>query len=72
VTIPETALVHRGQIDGVFVLEPGDRLAYRIVQTGRETAPGRREVLSGVDAGERIVVGGVERARDGARAAGGR
>jgi RND family efflux transporter MFP subunit len=70
VAVPEPALVRRGQLDGVFVLEPDGRLAYRIVQPGRETAPGRREVLAGLAAGERIVVGGVERARDGARVAG--
>jgi len=67
VTVPDSALVRRGQLDGVFVVETGDRLAYRIVQTGRETAPGRREILSGLSAGERIAVGGVERASDGAR-----
>jgi multidrug efflux pump subunit AcrA (membrane-fusion protein) len=67
VTVPETALVRRGQLDGVFVVETGDRLAYRIVQLGREAAPGRREILSGLSAGERIAVGGVERASDGAR-----
>jgi HlyD family secretion protein len=70
VTIPEAALVRRGQLDGVFVLETGDRLAYRIVQAGRETSPGRREILSGLSAGERIAVGGVERATDGARVTG--
>lgn len=69
VTVPEAALVRRGQLDGVFVLEGDGRLAYRIVQPGRETAPGRREVLAGLAAGERIVVGGVERALDGARVA---
>jgi multidrug efflux pump subunit AcrA (membrane-fusion protein) len=69
VTVPDTALVRRGQLDGVFVLESGDRLAYRIVQAGRETAPGQREILSGLSAGESIAVGGVERARDGARVA---
>lgn len=67
VTVPDTALVRRGQLDGVFVLEAGDHLAYRIVQSGSETAPGRREILSGLSAGERIVVGGVGLARDGAR-----
>jgi RND family efflux transporter MFP subunit len=71
VTVPEGALVRRGQLDGVFVVEVGDRLAYRIVQAGRETAPGRREILSGLSAGERIAVGGVERARDGARVSSG-
>ena len=65
-TVPDTALVRRGQLDGVFVIESGDRLAYRIVQAGRETAPGRREILSGLSAGESVAVGGLERARDGA------
>ena len=72
VTVPATALVRRGQLDGVFVIETGDRLAYRIVQAGRETAPGRREILSGLSAGERIAVGGVELAVDGARVSSGR
>jgi RND family efflux transporter MFP subunit len=72
VTVPEAALVRRGQLDGVFVLEAGERLSYRIVQLGRESAPGRREVLAGLAAGEQIVVGGIERARDGARVAGAR
>lgn len=71
VTVPDTALVRRGQLDGVFVVETGDRLAYRIVQAGRETSAGRREILSGLSAGERIAVGGLERASDGARVASG-
>lgn len=70
VTVPESALARRGQLDGVFVLEQDGRLAFRIVQSGSETAPGRREVLSGLTAGERVVVGGVGLARDGARVAG--
>jgi multidrug efflux pump subunit AcrA (membrane-fusion protein) len=72
VTIPEAALVRRGQLDGVFVVEAGERLAYRIVQAGRETSPGRREILSGLSAGERIAVSGVERATDGSRVTGAR
>lgn len=71
-TVPDTAIVRRGQLDGVYVVETGDRLAYRIVQAGREAAPGRREILAGLSAGERIAVGGVERAVDGARVSSGR
>lgn len=70
VTVPAAALLRRGQLDGVFVLEGDGRLAYRIVQPGGEPAPGRREVLAGLAAGERVVVDGVERARDGARLSG--
>lgn len=63
--VPEQALVRRGQLDGVFVAANGT-LAFRIVQAGRTTAPGKREILSGLSAGERIVVAGAERAVDGA------
>jgi len=66
-TVPAAALVRRGELDGVFVVENGDRLAYRIVQAGRETGAGRREILAGLSAGETIAVSGVERASDGAR-----
>jgi hypothetical protein len=70
VIVPESALVRRGQLDGVFV-ESGGRLAFRIVQAGPAVGTGRREILSGLGAGELIVVEGADRAVDGARRAGG-
>lgn len=70
IVVPESALVRRGQLDGVYV-ESGGNLAFRIVQAGPPAGRERREVLSGLAAGERIVVDGAERAVDGARAAGG-
>ena len=70
VVVPESALVRRGQLDGVFVESEG-KLAFRIVQAGPAAGAGRREILSGLAAGEAIVVEGVERAIDGARRAGG-
>jgi RND family efflux transporter MFP subunit len=69
VVVPESALVRRGQLDGVYA-DAGGRLAFRIVQAGRAVAPGRREILSGLAAGERIAVAGADRAVDGAPAAG--
>jgi RND family efflux transporter MFP subunit len=66
--VPESALVRRGQLDGVFV-DAGGVLAFRIVQVGRAARPGSVEILSGLAAGERVVVEGAERAVDGARVA---
>lgn len=66
VVVPESALVARGQLDGVYVESDGT-LAFRIVQAGRPAGPGRREILSGLAAGERIVVEGAGLAVDGAR-----
>jgi multidrug efflux pump subunit AcrA (membrane-fusion protein) len=68
VVVPESALVRRGQLDGVFVEAEG-KLAFRIVQAGPAAGAGRREILSGLVAGERVVVEGTDRASDGARVA---
>jgi len=68
VVVPDTALVRRGQLDGVYV-ESGGKLAFRIVQPGQPVGVGVREILSGLTAGERIVVAGADRAVDGARLA---
>jgi membrane fusion protein, multidrug efflux system len=63
--IPQTALVRRGQLHGVYVVEDG-LLHYRLVKTGRELDE-KVEILSGLTAGEAIVVEGVQRARHGAK-----
>jgi len=68
VTIPSTAMVTRGQLTGVYIVEEGV-LHYRQVKTGREF-DGRIEILSGLSGGETIVTAGVEKARNGARVEG--
>lgn len=66
--VPESAIVHRGQLDGVFVLMPEHGyLKYRIIKLGRPVIPGFVEVISGLDAGETIVVKGTHLASDGLR-----
>jgi len=62
---PAAAIVTRGQLTGVYALD-GDILRWRLVRLGR-TVGARVEVLSGLNAGERVVVSGLERAVDGAR-----
>ena len=62
--VPKSALVERGQLTGVYAVDGGGIVSLRLVRTGREH-DGRVELLSGVKAGERIVVKGAERAVDG-------
>lgn len=65
VIIPKAAVVTRGQLTGVYVVED-EILHYRQVKTGREVEGGI-EILSGLSGGETIVTAGVEKARNGAR-----
>lgn len=61
--IPESAVVRRGQIEGVFVVENGvGRL--RLVKTGRKMG-GKMEILSGLSGGEVVVVKDVHLLTDG-------
>lgn len=62
--IPTQAIVTRGQLHGVYVVEEGI-LHYRLVRTG--TVYGAQvEILSGLNAGEEIVAKDPEKARNGA------
>jgi RND family efflux transporter MFP subunit len=63
--IPQSALVQRGQLHGVYTVLDG-LLHYRLVKTGRELN-GQVEILSGLRTGETIVVEGVRQARHGAK-----
>lgn len=54
ILVPEGAVVHRGQIEGVFVIE-GGTARLRLVKTGRQM-DGQIEVISGLSGGETIVV----------------
>jgi RND family efflux transporter MFP subunit len=54
VTVPVTALVHRGQLTSVFVVGAGDVARMRLITLGT-TDGAQAEVLSGLAAGERIV-----------------
>lgn len=63
-TVPRAALVERGQLQGVFVVDPARRARLRLVKTGRALGE-RVEILSGLGDGERVVVEGLPGLADG-------
>jgi hypothetical protein len=60
VVVPEGALLARGGLDLVMVREDDGSLRTRAVTIGRRLEDGRREVLSGLAGGERVVVGAAD------------
>jgi RND family efflux transporter MFP subunit len=61
---PRPAIVEKGQLTGVYTVDGQGIIAYRLIRTGR-AYDNRMEILSGLKTGDRIIVGGVEKAVDG-------
>lgn len=53
--IPESALVKKGQLTGVYKVDADHTVRFRLVRTGR-TVSGSVEILSGMNAGDRFVL----------------
>ena len=68
--VSESAIVQKGALTGVYVVDPAGVVTYRLIRTGIRT-PNGIEVLSGLKARDRIISGGVEKAVDGGMLAGG-
>jgi RND family efflux transporter MFP subunit len=66
VSVPEEAVVRRGQLTGLFVVDDEGLTRLRWVRLGRHSGD-RIEVLSGLTAGERIVAGQLRQMREGVR-----
>jgi RND family efflux transporter MFP subunit len=64
--VPRAALVQRGQLVGVYVLDRGGIARLRLIKTGKDHAE-RVEVLSGLEAGDAVVVEGAGTLSDGTR-----
>jgi multidrug efflux system membrane fusion protein len=64
--VPKAAVLERGQLTFVWVVDSGNIARMRLVKAGTVLAD-RIEILAGLSAGERIVVGGMEKVTDGAR-----
>ena len=63
VTVPEEAVVVSGDRAQLFVVEDGKAMKREVVLGQREL--GLVEIVDGVEAGERIVVGGIQKVRPG-------
>lgn len=66
ITIPQRAVIERGQLISVFVVDDSGAARVRLIRTGK-TYGDRVEVLSGLNEGERVVVDRPEAVSDGSR-----
>jgi RND family efflux transporter MFP subunit len=62
--VPKDAVIEKGQLIGLYTVEKDSVITYRLVKTGR-TYGDKVEILSGLNSGERVVVGGLDRVVDG-------
>ncbi|MFA6449940.1 MAG: efflux RND transporter periplasmic adaptor subunit [bacterium] len=65
-SVPETAVLLRGQITGVFVIQK-ETAEFRLVKTGRKLPGGMVEILSGLSGGDIIAVNNTDRLFDGGK-----
>jgi RND family efflux transporter MFP subunit len=56
IALPEGAILHRGQLYGVYVVAADGTAQLRLVTLGPVLADGRVEILSGLSHGERVVL----------------
>jgi RND family efflux transporter MFP subunit len=68
--VPKGAIVEKGQLTGLYAVDPQGIVTYRLIRTGK-AREGGIEVLSGLNAGDRIITAGLEKAIDGGQIAGG-
>lgn len=66
IAIPAKAMVQRGQLQGVYVVDSTNIARLRLIQVGKSYGE-RVEVLAGLRDGEQILVEGQEKVQDGCR-----
>jgi len=64
--VPQKAVLQSGQLVGVFIVDSSNILRLRLIKTGKQYG-GQLEVLSGLNDGDRIVVEGTEKVKEGDR-----
>ncbi len=63
-TVPSASIVEKGQLTGVYSVDAKGVISYRLVRTGRHYGDGI-EILSGLNAGDRVIISGADKAVDG-------
>ena len=63
--VPESAVAQKGQLTGIYTINSGGVVIYRLVKTGRIYPDGRIEILSGLLPNEQVIKEGVQNAIDG-------
>jgi RND family efflux transporter MFP subunit len=53
--VPEASIVERGEVTGVYILDPGGRTVFRQIRLGQHVG-GMFEVLAGISAGEQVSI----------------
>jgi multidrug efflux pump subunit AcrA (membrane-fusion protein) len=66
ILIPQTALLHRGQLEAIYVVNKDDLAELRYITVGKPSGKDV-EVLSGLDNGERVIVQPADRDLGGKR-----
>ena len=66
ITLPQTAIVQRGQLTGVYVVGADGKVFFRIVTVGN-TSEGAVEILSGVSEGDEVAGSDTDRLADGVK-----
>jgi multidrug efflux pump subunit AcrA (membrane-fusion protein) len=64
--VPQKAILQRGQLVSVFVVDSSQILRLRLIKIGKQYGD-HLEVLSGLNDGDRIVAEGIERVKEGDR-----
>jgi multidrug efflux pump subunit AcrA (membrane-fusion protein) len=66
ITVPQTAIVQRGQLTGVYIVGTDGTVHFRIVTTGKNSE-GLIELLTGVNEGDEVVTADAGKINDGTR-----
>lgn len=64
ILVPQKAIVEKGQLVGVYVVDKQGVITYRLIKAGKKYGE-QIEVLSGLSGGEKIIIDGIEKAVDG-------